>query len=57
MSDYLHAVSEDTGKSAATVEAEYEAVLSRYGGNEALAATEFAETVADWKAEAVAVNP
>ena len=57
VSDYLHAVSEDTGKSAATVEAEYEAILNRYAGNEALAVVEFAETVADWKAEAVAVNP
>ena len=57
VTDYLHAVSQDTGKSAATVEAEYEAVLNRYGGNEALAAVEFAETVADWKAEAVAVTP
>lgn len=58
VSDYLHAVAEDTGKTAAVVEAEYDAVVARYDGNAALAVTEFAELAADWKAEAQsAVNP
>ena len=57
MNDLFTAVASDTNMSAAEVEAEYDAIVARYAGNTSLAAVEFAEQIADWKAEAQSANP
>ena len=56
MADLFTAVAEDTNKTAAEVEAVYEAIVSQYVGDASLAATDFAEQIAEWRQEA-RLNP
>lgn len=56
MSDLFEAIAEDTDMTAAEVEAVYDAIVDRYNGDTSLAATDFAEQVAEWR-QAAQYNP
>ena len=57
MDDLFSAVAEETDMTAAEVEAQYEAILEQYAGDEALAAADFIERVAEWRQAAHSANP
>ena len=57
MSELFSAVAAETNMSAEQVEARYDALVEQYAGDAALAATDFAELIAEWRQEAHAANP
>ena len=57
ISDYLAAVSADTGKSADAVKTQWENINEKYAGNTAIVDAAFEEIVNVWKQEAQIANP
>lgn len=56
MSDLFTAVAADNDMTPQQVEAQYDAIVEQYAGDTALAATDFAELIAEWRS-AAAANP
>ena len=56
IAELFTAVATDTGRTPQQVEARYDTILDNYAGNTALAAMEFEQVIAEWRA-AQAANP